>query len=75
MGYHRITLTVNGTAEVVDVPSNMTLLQMLRDKLGLTGTKNGCSAGEWPSCSAMYSRTIASVMVPEVTAKYPRAHR
>ena len=46
MTLHRITITVNGEAERVDVPSNVTLLQMLRDKLVLTGTKNGCAAGE-----------------------------
>jgi aerobic-type carbon monoxide dehydrogenase small subunit (CoxS/CutS family) len=46
MVYHTIALTVNGAAEVVDVPSQMTLLTMLREKLSLTGTKNGCSAGE-----------------------------
>ena len=38
MSYHSISFTVNGEAELVDVPSSMTLLQMLRDKLALTGT-------------------------------------
>lgn len=53
MAYHRITLNVNGSEEQVDVPSNMTLLQMLREKLGLTGTKNGCSAGECGACTVL----------------------
>jgi carbon-monoxide dehydrogenase small subunit len=53
MSYHCITLTVNGTSEFLDVPSNMTLLQMLREKLGLTGTKNGCAAGECGACTVM----------------------
>ena len=53
MAYHRITVTVNGDVELVDVPSNMTLLQMLREKLGLTGTKNGCAAGECGACTVM----------------------
>jgi aerobic carbon-monoxide dehydrogenase small subunit len=53
MAYHRITLKVNGSDEQVDVPSNMTLLQMLREKLGLTGTKNGCSAGECGACTVL----------------------
>ena len=39
MSYHDITLTLNGVAEKVTVPSHMTLLQMLREKLALTGTK------------------------------------
>jgi aerobic carbon-monoxide dehydrogenase small subunit len=55
MGYHHITLTVNGTTEVVDVPSNMTLLYMLREKLGVTGTKNGCTAGECGACTVLWN--------------------
>ena len=53
MGIHRIQLTVNGEFEQVDVPSNMTLLQMLREKLARTGTKNGCNAGECGACTVM----------------------
>lgn len=53
MSIHRITLTVNGDVEQVDVPSNMTLLQLLRDKLALTGTKNGCNAGECGTCTVL----------------------
>lgn len=53
MSFHRITLTVNGSAEVVDVPGHMTLLQLLRDKLALTGTKNGCASGECGACTVM----------------------
>lgn len=53
MTNHSITLTINGEETSLDVPSNMTLLSMLRDKLGLTGTKNGCSAGECGACTVM----------------------
>jgi aerobic carbon-monoxide dehydrogenase small subunit len=53
MAYHRISLTINGIGEEVDVPSNMTLLQLLRDKLALNGTKNGCAAGECGACTVM----------------------
>jgi len=53
MAYHNITLTVNGEAEQVDVSSNLTLLKMLREKLGKTGTKNGCAAGECGACTVM----------------------
>ncbi|GIK40808.1 MAG: (2Fe-2S)-binding protein [Chloroflexota bacterium] len=53
MAFHQITLTINGETEIVDVPSNMTLLQMLREKVVLTGTKNGCTAGECGACTVM----------------------
>ena len=64
MPYSRITLTVNGVPETVDVPQNMTLLQMLREKLSLTGTKNGCSAGECGACTVlMNDEPVNSCMV------------
>jgi len=53
MANHTILVTVNGGEEYLDVPSNMTLLQMLREKLALTGTKNGCSAGECGACTVL----------------------
>ncbi len=64
MSFHKIMLTVNGEAEQVDVPSNMTLLQMLREKLALTGTKNGCSAGECGACTVILNgEPVNSCMV------------
>ncbi|HZU86006.1 MAG TPA: (2Fe-2S)-binding protein [Anaerolineaceae bacterium] len=53
MSFHRVTLKINGITEQVDVPANMSLLHMLREKLGLTGTKNGCNAGECGACTVM----------------------
>ncbi|MEK6573124.1 MAG: 2Fe-2S iron-sulfur cluster-binding protein, partial [Chloroflexota bacterium] len=53
MSYHRITVNINGSTDVVDVPSNMTSLQMLREKLAFTGTKNGCAAGECGACTVL----------------------
>jgi len=50
--------------ETVDVPQSMTLLQMLREKLSLTGTKNGCSAGECGACTVlMNDEPVNSCMV------------
>jgi len=64
MAYHRVNFRVNGVDEQVDVPSNMSLLQMLREKLGLTGTKNGCSAGECGACTVlMDGEPVNSCMV------------
>ena len=53
MKLHRIELTVNGELDRVDVPAHMTLLDMLREKLMLTGTKNGCAAGECGACTVL----------------------
>jgi len=53
MGNHRIMLKINGEFEQVDVPANITLLQMLRDTLARTGTKNGCMAGECGACTVL----------------------
>ena len=64
MSFHRISLTVNGSEEVVEVPANLTLLQLLREKLGLTGTKNGCSAGECGACTVILNgEPVNSCMV------------
>lgn len=53
MVIHSISLIVNGTQELLQVPSNMTLLHALREKLGFTGTKNGCEAGECGACTVL----------------------
>jgi carbon-monoxide dehydrogenase small subunit len=69
MAIHSITVTVNGLKEHLDVPSNMTLLQMLREKLVLTGTKNGCMAGECGACTVlMNGEPTNSCMVLAVEA-------
>jgi carbon-monoxide dehydrogenase small subunit len=64
MAYHKITLTVNGESEQIDITSNMTLMQMLREKLALTGTKNGCAAGECGACTVLLNgEPVNSCMV------------
>jgi carbon-monoxide dehydrogenase small subunit len=64
MAFHKITVTVNGETEIVQVPSHLTLLQMLREELVLTGTKNGCAAGECGACTVMLNgEPVNSCMV------------
>jgi aerobic carbon-monoxide dehydrogenase small subunit len=64
MGFHEINITVNGGLEQVRVPSNMTLMRMLRENLALTGTKNGCSAGECGACTVLLNgEPVNSCMV------------
>ncbi len=64
MTLHKIHLTVNGEPEEVMVQSNTTLLRMLRENLCLTGTKNGCSAGECGACTVLLNgEPVNSCMV------------
>jgi len=46
-----INLLINGKAQDVDVPSDMPLLWVLRDVLGLTGTKFGCGIAQCGACT------------------------
>ena len=48
-----ITFTLNGGARTVDVPEEMPLLWILRDVLGLTGTKFGCGVGVCGACTVL----------------------
>ena len=48
-----VNFTVNGERYSLDVPPYYTLLRLLRDRLVLTGTKNGCSAGECGACTVL----------------------
>lgn len=46
-----ITVTVNSVRRKVNVPASMTLLEMVRSRLGLTGSKECCSEGECGACT------------------------
>jgi len=45
------TLTINGTAHSVDLPDTVPLLWVLRDEIGLTGTKFGCGVAACGACT------------------------
>ena len=47
----RYTLTINGVSHVVDAEPDMPLLWVLRDVLGLTGTKYGCGVAQCGACT------------------------
>jgi aerobic-type carbon monoxide dehydrogenase small subunit (CoxS/CutS family) len=52
-GLEDITLIVNGARYAVSVEPRCTLAEVLRDQLGLTGTKIGCNAGECGACTVL----------------------
>lgn len=61
---HRIQFTVNGEPYDIEAPSHYTLLRVLRELLVLTGTKNGCEAGECGACAVlMNGEPVNSCMV------------
>ncbi len=63
-------LTVNGKPRRVKVRADLTLLQLLRDVLGLTGTKEGCGTGECGACTViMDGEAVPSCLVLAVQAR------
>lgn len=60
----QIHLTVNGEEIYTQVEPNKTLLWFLREELGLTGTKEGCGAGECGACTVILNdRAVNSCLV------------
>ena len=53
----KIALTVNGEAAEVAFAPHKTLLEVLREDLGLTGTKHGCELGECGTCTVLLDGT------------------
>ncbi len=59
-----ITLTVNGRPEKLTLSPHRTLLDVLREDLGLTGAKRGCEAGECGACTVILNgRPVNSCLV------------
>src|ERR1700687_103662 len=62
-----IQLTINGHEETIEAPPMKRLLDVLREDLHLTGTKEGCGGGECGACAAlMNSELVNSCLIPAV---------
>ena len=60
-----VTLTVNGERREVEVPLEMPLLWVLRDVLGLTGTKFGCGIAQCGACTVhLDGKPVRSCLLP-----------
>ncbi len=69
MSIHQITLKVNGKKHTLDVKSNELLLNVLRDRLYLTGAKYGCGLAECGACTILHGdRSVMSCLIPAVVA-------
>lgn len=63
-----ITITVNGEARTLDVPEDKPLLWVLREDLGLTGTKFGCGIAQCGACTVHLDGQATRTCVLPVSA-------
>jgi len=70
MSKHHVTTTINGDAREFLCETQQTLLTILRDELGMTGTKEGCGTGDCGACSVtLDGRLVCSCLVLGVEAQ------
>jgi carbon-monoxide dehydrogenase small subunit len=65
-----VTLSVNGERRTVAAEPHHTLLEVLREELGLTGTKHGCELGECGACTVLVDGTpvLSCLTLPALVA-------
>jgi carbon-monoxide dehydrogenase small subunit len=67
-----LEFTLNGEAVCVNVPSDMRALDLIRDVIGLTGTKEGCGRGECGACTILLNGVAVNsclIYVPKLNGK------
>jgi carbon-monoxide dehydrogenase small subunit len=65
----KINFNLNGSPVSIDAPANITLLSLLREKFGLTGTKIGCEVGECGACSVLIDGKVVNscmLLAPQI---------
>lgn len=68
----RTTLVVNGASHDLDVRPDDSLLEILRDVLGLTGAKYGCGEGQCGACTVLVGdRAVRACVTPAATVRGP----
>ncbi len=58
MSKHHVSTTINGEPTEFLCEAQQTLLDVLRDELGLTGSKEGCSSGDCGACSVIVDGNV-----------------
>jgi carbon-monoxide dehydrogenase small subunit len=70
MSKHHVTTTINGEPVEFLCETQQTMLDVLRDQLNLTGSKEGCSSGDCGACSVMLDgRVVCSCLMLAVEAE------
>jgi carbon-monoxide dehydrogenase small subunit len=65
----QIILTINNTPQTLDIPPMKRLLDVLREDLHLTGTKEGCGEGECGACAVLLNgELVNSCLIPALQA-------
>jgi aerobic-type carbon monoxide dehydrogenase small subunit (CoxS/CutS family) len=70
MKLETISFTLNGRVYQLEVPANRTLLDLIREDLGFTGTKRGCEIGECGACTVL----LDGIAVNSCLVLAPQAH-
>jgi len=67
-----ISFVINGQKKEMEIPPNISLLELLRDQLGLIGTKKACEAGECGACTVLINgKSVNSclILAPQINGK------